>query len=158
LKTFSDVWEISNLSGVLFDTSAYINALRSGDLSIFAARRLSAKGENQSQPLWLSSVVLEELYVGATNKKLIKLLEKFERDFEKVNRLIVPNLNDWTTCGRVLSLIGRKYGFEEVKKARMTNDCLIAMSIARNGLTVLTHNAEDFRMIAEFRPFKWQEI
>lgn len=102
--------------------------------------------------------MLEELFVGAMTGKLIKLLEKFERDFQKANRLLVPNLNDWTTGGKILSLVGRQYGFEEVKKARMTNDCLIAMSVARNGLTVLTHNADDSRMIAKFRSFKWQEI
>lgn len=146
------------MSGILFDSTVYINALRKGDLSVFTNRRFDAAGENKSQPLWLSSVVPEELFVGATTGKIIKLLEKFERDFEKANRLLVPNLNDWTTSGRILSLVGRKYGFEEVKKARMTNDCLIAMTTARNGLTVLTYNADDFKMIAEFRPFKWQEI
>jgi predicted nucleic acid-binding protein len=146
------------LSGILFDTSVYISALRRSDLSVFTQKYLVAEGESKSQPLWLSSVVLEELFVGAMTGKLIKLLEKLERDFQKANRLLVPNQHDWTTGGKVLSLVGRKYGFEEVKKARMTNDCLIAMSVARNGLTVLTHNADDFRMIAEFRPFKWQEI
>ena len=147
------------MSGILFDTTVYVNALRNGDLSAFSQRRFdTSESENQAQTLWLSSVVLEELFVGAMTGKLIKLLEKFEHDFERANRLLVPNLNDWTTCGRILSLIGRRHGFEAVKKARMTNDCLIAMTAARNGLTVLTHNAEDFKMIAEFRPFKWQEI
>ena len=145
------------MSGNLFDTSVYINALRSGDLSVFTQRRI-ASGENKSEPLWLSAVVLEELYVGVTTGKLKKFLGKFERDFEKINRLVVPNQNDWTTCGQILSLIGQKHGFEAVKKARMTNDCLIAMTAARNSLTVFTHNAEDFKIIAEFRPFKWQEI
>lgn len=146
------------MGGILFDTSVYINALRRGELSAFSRRRFDSAGENKSQPLWLSSVVLEELYVGAMTGKIIKPLEKFERDFQRTNRLLVPNLNDWTTCGRILSLIGRKYGFEEVKKARMTNDCLIAMTAARNGLTVFTYNADDFKIVAEFRPFKWQEI
>lgn len=102
--------------------------------------------------------MLEELYVGAGNGKIKKLLTKFEREFEKINRLLVPNQIDWTTCGQVLSMIGKKHGFEQVKHARMTNDCLIAMTAAGRGLTVITHNAADFKIINEFRPFKWTEI
>lgn len=145
------------MGGHIFDTTIYINALRRGDLSMFSQRRSSGGGGSESQPLWLSAVVLEELYVGATAGKIKKLLNKFERDFEKINRLIVPNQDDWATCGQVLSLIGQKHGFETVKQARMTNDCLIAMTASRNGFTVFTHNAEDFKTIAEFRPFKWQK-
>jgi predicted nucleic acid-binding protein len=147
------------LSGILFDTSIYINGLRRGDSAVFSQRRNdSTSGSDESEPLWLSAVVLEELYVGAGQGKVKKLLNKFERDFEKINRLLVPNQNDWTSCGQILALVGQKHGFETVKQARMTNDCLIAMNAARNGLTVFTHNADDFKRINEFRPFRWQEI
>lgn len=84
------------MSGILYDTSIYISALRQGNTSIFTERR-----EN-NLPLWLSAVVLEELYVGSQNRALKKLLNKFERDFEKINRLLVPIQTDWTTCGQVL--------------------------------------------------------
>lgn len=143
------------MSGYLFDTSIYINALRRGDLSVFSQRH---NGSDENEPLWLSAVVLEELYVGAGHGKIKKLLNKFERDFEKINRLLVPNQNDWTSCGQILALIGKKHGFETVKQARMTNDCVIAMTAARSGLTVITHNAGGFKIIADFRLFKWQEI
>jgi predicted nucleic acid-binding protein len=146
------------LGGILFDTSVYINALRQGDSAIFSPRRASAPGETESEPLWLNAEVLEELYVGALGGKEKKLLNKFEKDFDKINRLLVPNQNDWISCGQVLSKIGEKHGFESVKKARTTNDCLIAITCARLGLTVFTHNEEDFKIISEFRPFKWQEI
>jgi predicted nucleic acid-binding protein len=140
------------LSGILYDTSIYVSALRQGDISIFAQRR------ETDFPIWLSVVVLEELYVGSQNRVLKKLLNKFEKDFEKINRLLVPIQSDWTTCGQVLSSIGQKYGFDEVKKSRMTNDCLIAINVARNGLTVVTKNADDFRKINEFRSFNWIEV
>jgi predicted nucleic acid-binding protein len=58
----------------------------------------------------------------------------------------------------VLALIGEKYGYEEVGKARMTNDALIAMSAARQGITVLTINDDDYRKLAEFRPFDWERM
>jgi predicted nucleic acid-binding protein len=58
----------------------------------------------------------------------------------------------------VLAQVGVKYGYDQVGRARLTNDALIAMSAARNGFAVLTKNASDFKKIAEFRPFQWEEI
>jgi predicted nucleic acid-binding protein len=40
----------------------------------------------------------------------------------------------------------------------MTNDALIAMSAFRNGIIVQTLNDEDYRKIAEFRPFEWERM
>lgn len=102
--------------------------------------------------------MLEELYVGALDTKMKKLLGIFEKNFEKINRLLVPNKTDWTISGQVLAMIGNKHGFDLVKRARMTNDCLIAMSARRNGIKVYTHNTGDFEIISEFRPFDWEEI
>src|SRR5271166_6032785 len=48
----------------LFDTSIYISALRRGNEGALALRRVAADG-----PLWLSSVVLEELYAGAGERE-----------------------------------------------------------------------------------------
>lgn len=101
---------------------------------------------------------MEELYVGALDAGMKKFLDKFEKNFENINRLLIPDQTDWTISGQVLSMIGSKHGFDLVKRARMTNDCLIAMSARRNGLKVLTHNADDFEIISEFRPFDWEEI
>ena len=146
------------MSGVLFDTSVYISDLRQGTATLFALRRVTHEEGEPTHPLWLSAVVLEELYAGAQDRRLKKLLARLESDFEKVNRLLVPLRSDWTACGQVLSLIGAKYGYEEVDRTRLTNDALIAMSAARNGFTVLTKNAADFRRIAEFRLFRWEEM
>ncbi len=139
-------------NATVFDTSIYIRALRQGQSDILQKR------QTENQPLWLSAVVLEELYVGASNKKAIKILAKFERDFTKINRLLVPNQTDWSIAGQVLNKIGEKYGFEKVGKARLTNDTLLAMSAARMGLTILTANKKDFELIAEFLVFKWEDI
>jgi predicted nucleic acid-binding protein len=48
---------------VLFDFSIYITALRAGDEGALALRRLAADA-----PVWLSSVVLEELYAGVESE------------------------------------------------------------------------------------------
>lgn len=106
------------MAGTIFDTSVYINALRRRDLSVFGQTRI-ADEEGGNEPVYLSAVVLEELYVGAVNDKLKKLLAKYENNFDNINRLLVPNQTDWTTGGQLLSHVGRKYGFETVRRARM---------------------------------------
>jgi predicted nucleic acid-binding protein len=135
---------------VLFDSSIYITALRTGDEAAVALRRLAANA-----PVWLSSVVLEELYAGvATNSRHV--LERLERDFEKARRILVPNLNDWSQTGKVLARLAAKDDYEQIGHGRLTNDALIAMSAGSSGITVITTNARDFVRLAEFRPFNWQ--
>lgn len=144
------------MPGILFDTSVYISALRRGDVSVLSSRRAAHKGQTHERPLWLSVVVLEELLVGARDRRMKKLMLHLERDFERAGRLLTPLQSDWTASGQVLALIGVKYGYEEVGRARMTNDALIAMSASRNGIVVQTMNDDDYRKIAEFRPFEWE--
>ena len=81
-----------------------------------------------------------------------------EQEFLKLNRLLVPSRRDWSLTGQVLAHIGAKYGYEQIGRTRMTNDALIAMSAARHGFTVVTRNVDDFKKIAEFRPFQWEEV
>jgi predicted nucleic acid-binding protein len=135
---------------ILFDSSIYISALRRGTDAALALRRLTPDA-----PLWLSSVVLEELYAGAGDRDR-HAVERLERDFEKAKRVLVPNLGDWTQTGRVLARLAAKYGYEQIGQGRLTNDALIAMSAGRLGITIITANERDFSRLAEFRPFQWQ--
>ena len=135
---------------VLFDSSIYITALRAADEAALMLRRLGADA-----PIWLSSVVLEELYAGMNPRKR-PALERLERDFERARRILVPNLSDWTQTGKVLALLAAKYDYERIGQGRLTNDALVAMSAGRSGITVITANARDFARLAEFRPFQWQ--
>ena len=79
---------------VLFDSSIYITALRVGGDAALPLQRWA-----RESPLWLSSVVLEELYAGA-NPNDYRILEKLERDFERASRVLIPNLSDWTRAGK----------------------------------------------------------
>ena len=108
-------------------------------------------------PLWLSAVVLEELYAGAKPVDH-RILQKLERDFLKAGRILIPNLSDWSNAGRVLARIGQKYGYERIGRARLTNDTLIAVSAARMGVQVITANQRDFARLAEFCAVKWQLV
>ena len=146
------------MAGIVFDTSVYISAIRRGDAANFDLRRASRLGTQISQPLWLSAVVLSELLIGAIDRTARRHLLEMEKEFVRLGRLLVPQQSDWRFSGEVLSLIGQHSGYEQVRRARMTNDALIAMSVARNGFVVFTKNAQDFEQIAKFRPFKWEQI
>jgi predicted nucleic acid-binding protein len=134
----------------LFDSSIYISGMRRGDDAVLELRRFSVDA-----PLWLSAVVLEELYAGASDR-VRQVVERLERDFDRVKRVLVPNLNDWTQAGRVLARVAAKYHYENIGLGRLTNDALIAMSAARMGVRVITANEQDFSRLAEFRAFQWE--
>ena len=135
---------------ILFDSSVYIGALRPGGEPALLAHRWSAEA-----PLWLSSVVLEELYAGSRSDNR-RELEKLERDFDKARRVLVPNLGDWASAGRMIAGIAEKHGYEKIGRARLTNDALIAASAARTGIRVLTLNARDYALLARFCPLQWE--
>src|SRR5437660_11791579 len=135
---------------VLFDTSVYITALRMRDDAALGLRRIAG-----GTAVWLSSVVLEELYAGVSARNR-HVVERLERDFHRAGRILVPNLTDWTQTGKVLALLAAKYDYEQIGKGRLTNDALIAISARGFGITVITANARDFGKLAEFRPFQWR--
>jgi predicted nucleic acid-binding protein len=134
----------------LFDSSLYISALRRGSDAALGLRRLAP-----GAPVWLSSVVLEELYAGARDRDR-HVVERLERDFDRAKRILVPNLSDWAQAGKVLARLAIKYGYEQIGQGRLTNDALIAMSAGRLGIRVITANERDFSRLAEFRTFQWQ--
>lgn len=135
---------------VLFDLSIYVSALRKADDAALGMRRIAG-----GQPVWLSSVVLEELYAGAAGRSR-RAVERLERDFDRARRILVPNLTDWTEAGKLLALIAAEYGYEQIGRGRLTNDALMAVSAGRLGITVITSNARDFGMLAGFRRFHWR--
>lgn len=135
---------------ILFDSSVYITALRSGGNFGLVLQRWA-----KESPLWLSSVVLEELYAGSHPADR-KILEKLERDFAKANRVLVPGLSDWSYSGKILAAVAQTLGYEKIGRTRLTNDALIATSAARSGIQVITTNARDFALLARFCPLQWQ--
>lgn len=134
---------------VLLDSSVYISGLRSDAAALEIERLIS------DAALWLSAVVLEELYAGAGERERA-VVERLERQFYRARRIVVPTLDDWIQAGRVLARLAAKYHYEKIGRNRLTNDTLIAMSAARLGIKVITANARDFHKLAEFRIFQWQ--
>lgn len=138
------------MPGVLFDTSVYIDAFRLGDDAMLRVRTVAEGG-----PVWLSAVVLAELYAGAS-PRAFRSVEKLEYDFRSVERLLVPSASDWSATGRALAHLEGKFGYELKGRIRLTNDALIATSAARTGTTIVTHNERDFSRLATFRQFSWR--
>ena len=136
----------------LIDSSIYISALRKRNESILIVRNLA-----NDSPLWLSAVVLEELYAG-TSSSNIHVVERLHRDFEKVGRVLVPNLTDWARAGIAVSRLAAKHNYEQIGRERLTNDALIATSAGRLGIEVLTANQRDFEKLSEFCNFRYRVI
>ena len=133
----------------LLDSSIYISVLRQRDVAVTIERFTAGT------LLWLSAVVLEELYAGARQHDW-RVVEQWERDLGKAGRILVPNLSDWIYAGKVLRRLADKYDYETIGRGRLTNDALIAISAARMNVRVITSNEKDFRKLAEFCSFQWQ--
>jgi predicted nucleic acid-binding protein len=131
------------------DTSVYISMLREDSSPSAVDKSVSESA------LWLSAVVLEELYAGANDRQR-KAVASLERDFDRQGRIVVPNLDDWVETGNILARLTAKYGYEQIDRGRLTHDALIAMSAARLDLKVITANVGDFERLCELRPFAWQ--
>jgi predicted nucleic acid-binding protein len=137
------------MRSILFDTSIYVSVLRRLDPGPMVAK-LAAEND-----MWLSAVVLEELYAG-TRERDRYAVEAIERRFDDERRILLPELADWIQAGRMLAQLAARYDYEQIGRGRLTNDALIATSAARTDITVVTANARDFRMLAEFRAFSWE--
>jgi predicted nucleic acid-binding protein len=136
---------------VLLDSSVYVAALR-GEDTVFRLERITA-----GTVLWLSAVVLEEIHAGAGIRDR-EHVDRMEHGFRKAGKILVPDLNDWIAAGKALARLAVKYDYEKIGRNRLTNDALIAMSAARKGIHVITHNARDFQKLAEFSALSWQLV
>jgi len=108
---------------------------------------------------YLSAVVLQELVAGATDGSTVKELERFRHLYRNVNKLLVPNEEDWWHAGLVLNALqrgrrSRKTGripkISAAERSRIINDVLIARTAKRAGVIVVTDNIDDFKKIRNF--------
>jgi predicted nucleic acid-binding protein len=71
---------------IIFDTSVYIHALRLGDSAILTLRRATRTGGTKSRPLYLSAVVLEALFVGASSaSRGLTIITRNAADYALIN-------------------------------------------------------------------------
>lgn len=133
---------------ILLDTSVYIPFINDG------VAHPALRFDNHKPLLYMSAVVIEELYAGALDAKTVKLLDSLYRTFHSLGRMIAPESSDWRKAGQVIASLGKKYGFEQLFLSRITHDALIALSAKRLGAVVVTNNTKDYLRIREFVDFK----
>lgn len=97
-----------------------------------------------------SSVVLAEMWRGATSTIDRHILEALERNYP----VFTPTANDWLESGKVLAKIQRDRGFEPHKLRDLHFDVLIALTVRSYGAKLITSNRADFELIRQYRNFK----
>lgn len=137
----------------VLDTNIYIEAVReetkAEELKRFSSAFLPF--------LFLHAVVVQELLAGALTARGKKQLdESLVTPFEKRGRLVVPSYRAWKRSGEIVAeLVTRKELSPGNFKRSFLNDAVLAASVREAGLTLVTLNQEDFRLIAKVEPFQF---
>jgi predicted nucleic acid-binding protein len=133
---------VSNL--IVFDTSIFVGHLRTGchqqriDLLTGLIRT--------------SSVVLAELWRGATNSQEREFLEALEKN----HPILTPTEKNWLESGRLLGRMGADHGFAPDKLRNLHFDVLIALTARSYGARLITSDRADFEMISAYRKFQFE--
>ena len=130
---------MSNL--VIFDTSIFIDHLRTGCHQ--------EKVDTISGLIRTSSVVLAELWRGAT--KLAEI--SFLKELEKNHPILTPTEKNWMESGQILGKMRADKGFSPEKLRDLHFDVLIALTARTHGARLITSNRGDFEMIRKYRDF-----
>ncbi len=123
------------------DTTVFIQFFRSsrGETELF---RAIAGGQ-----LWLSSVVIAELYAGTRSPDDARLLDRVVTVMRRIERILTPTDEDWIKAGR---LIGRRIRLAGALRPRdHLADVIILVSAAYLGGKVLTANVRYYEAWAD---------
>ena len=120
-------------------TSIFIDHLRTG--------RHRERIESVTGLIRTSSVVLAELWRGATKPAERKFLRALERN----HRILTPTEKNWLESGQILGKIYADTGFTPDKLRDLHFDVLIALTARSHGARLVTSNRSDFEMINRYR-------
>lgn len=118
---------------------------------VFATRKPPSR-------LYYSSVVFSELMSACNDRKELKSYQTAWHLADKNELLIVPTKEDWLEAGRIQFRLAQERkkdaGGKSPKRAakvkqELALDCLIAVSCAREGITIIT-NDNDFWAIGRY--------
>jgi len=127
---------------VVFDTSVLIDQIRTNR---HLDRMLDIEAVVRN-----SSVVLAELWRGATSKVDRDVIHQLERNYP----VLTPTEKNWLESGQLLPRIHVDKGFEPHKLRDLHFDVLIALTVRAHGALLITSNRADFELIREYRDFK----
>ena len=127
------------------------------DTSVIVSRKLSL--HEMPRNFVMSAVVMLELMSSAADSSLRKSYERFFRQYQEDNLLIVPDVDDWLLAAKILFLLTqdrRREGQGKLKRLppgasqRLALDVLIAVSARRWKAQVITENWTDFKAIQRY--------
>lgn len=127
---------------IVFDTSIFIDDLRTG---CHHQRINSLTGLVRT-----SSVVLAELWRGATKSTEHEFLRKLERN----HPILTPTEKNWLESGQLLRKMHAEKGFTPDKLRTLHFDVLIALTARSYGAKLITSNRVDFEIIYYYRKFQ----
>jgi predicted nucleic acid-binding protein len=130
---------VNNL--IIFDTSVFIDHLRTGCHQ--------EKIDTISGLIRTSSVVLAEMWRGATKPAEISFL----KELEKNHPVLTPTEKNWLESGVILGKMRVDKGFSPEKLHDLHFDLLIALTVRSHGARLITSNRGDFELIREYRDF-----
>lgn len=137
----------------ILDSGLYIRATREDAWN----SALEAFAWNFAPFIFLHSTVAAELLAGAVTPVLERRTqERFIAPFEGTRRVITPTHRTWKQAALVIAQLVRlkKLSPNGIDRS-FPNDCLIAASAREMGLTVVTENQRDFRLIASVLPVEF---
>jgi len=128
------------------------------DTSVIISRKLTELLAPPSSFL-MSAIVLMELSTSLRDESERKSYEAIFRSYQKEERLIVPDTEDWLLTSKILFLLThsrRRLEHVRLKRLppgasqRMALDVLIAVSARRWKAAVVTENWVDFKAIQRY--------
>ncbi len=127
---------------IVFDTSVIVDQLRAGK---HEQKMDSVRGLVRN-----SSVVLSELFRGATTAGERRVVDALERRYP----VLTPTHNNWIDSGRLLAKIYSRTGFTPNKLRDLQFDALIALTGRSHGARVISSNRADFELIRRYLDFE----
>lgn len=139
----------------VLDANIYIEAARSEQ----KAEELKNFTSAYLPFIFLHAVVVQELFAGATSLKSAGEIQKsLVTPFERRGRLITPSWGAWKRSGQMVAeLIAGKALSPGGYTRSFLNDALIAASLRKEGLSLITRNVEDFKLLAKVETFRFLE-
>lgn len=140
------------MSKLILDTNIYIDYLNQNKYQEIVF--ISA----YPQRIFLSSIVLMELYAGAITHADVGLIDSIRKPFEKRRMIVAPTSHDYILAGKILAELQHMKGYELKKTFSLTNDVLIALCARRIGAILVTQNRKDFEAIKQIKDFRLEIV
>jgi predicted nucleic acid-binding protein len=137
------------------DTNLYVRSIRNpadaGDLGRFYSAFAPS--------LYLSSIVLHELLIGADGELKVKQIHRdIAGPFDRTGRIFAPSHRSWVAAGEALAKLASTGDLDRRALPRsFINDVLLAASCREAGITLVTDNGRDFMRIARVLPCEFVE-